>query len=403
MEKLSGGGTSSGLMSFLEVLDKGAGATKSGGTTRRARQDGRARRRPSRDPGLRALEGPRGEEGRGTGRRPATRPTSTARPTAPCRARTRTTPCALNDRFMDAVVHDGTLADDDADDGRGVRDAARASCGTRSPRPRGSAPTPVFSSTTRFRSGTRRRRRIASTRRTRASPGTRWSRRPRAGSGSTLLVGKSADVIGGGRSTPLGDAHRLHGSQARLPAAHPHRVRGADHGRPLRCGRSSVGTCPSSSSRSGEHVCLQGSGFGRRSLGERLALAIGVAVGDGCPARAHHGARVQELVVLTMADEEAGVLATIAGEVNEQKRNVGAPRECRAIRGQSTSRRRAQAPAAVSRSAPKSSWICSRSSRCSTRKRLQALHARRVRPRPAVARGTPARTLHGRRYGRQLQ
>ena len=29
-EKLSGGGTSSGLMSFLEVCDKGAGATKSG-------------------------------------------------------------------------------------------------------------------------------------------------------------------------------------------------------------------------------------------------------------------------------------------------------------------------------------------------------------------------------------
>ena len=36
MERLSGGGTSSGLMSFLEVLDRGAGATKSGGTTRRA-------------------------------------------------------------------------------------------------------------------------------------------------------------------------------------------------------------------------------------------------------------------------------------------------------------------------------------------------------------------------------
>jgi len=35
-ENLSGGGTSSGLMSFLEVFDKGAGATKSGGTTRRA-------------------------------------------------------------------------------------------------------------------------------------------------------------------------------------------------------------------------------------------------------------------------------------------------------------------------------------------------------------------------------
>ncbi|MEJ2420233.1 MAG: vitamin B12-dependent ribonucleotide reductase [Acidobacteriota bacterium] len=35
-EKLSGGGTSSGLMSFLDVLDRAAGATKSGGTTRRA-------------------------------------------------------------------------------------------------------------------------------------------------------------------------------------------------------------------------------------------------------------------------------------------------------------------------------------------------------------------------------
>jgi ribonucleoside-diphosphate reductase alpha chain len=35
-EKLSGGGTSSGLISFLDVLDRGAAATKSGGTTRRA-------------------------------------------------------------------------------------------------------------------------------------------------------------------------------------------------------------------------------------------------------------------------------------------------------------------------------------------------------------------------------
>lgn len=35
-ETLSGGGTSSGVLSFLEVLDKGAAATKSGGTTRRA-------------------------------------------------------------------------------------------------------------------------------------------------------------------------------------------------------------------------------------------------------------------------------------------------------------------------------------------------------------------------------
>lgn len=36
MEKLSGGGTSSGLMSFLKILDRSADAVKSGGTTRRA-------------------------------------------------------------------------------------------------------------------------------------------------------------------------------------------------------------------------------------------------------------------------------------------------------------------------------------------------------------------------------
>lgn len=35
-EPLSGGGTSSGLMSFLKIFDSAAGATKSGGTTRRA-------------------------------------------------------------------------------------------------------------------------------------------------------------------------------------------------------------------------------------------------------------------------------------------------------------------------------------------------------------------------------
>ena len=35
-EKLSGGGYSSGMMSFLKIFDRAAGAIKSGGTTRRA-------------------------------------------------------------------------------------------------------------------------------------------------------------------------------------------------------------------------------------------------------------------------------------------------------------------------------------------------------------------------------
>jgi ribonucleoside-diphosphate reductase alpha chain len=63
-EKLSGGGKSSGLMSFLKIGDRAAGAIKSGGTTRR--QDGRRRHRPSRHRGIHQLEG----QGRAEGRRP---------------------------------------------------------------------------------------------------------------------------------------------------------------------------------------------------------------------------------------------------------------------------------------------------------------------------------------------
>ena len=70
----------------------------------------------------------------------------------------------------------------------------------------------------------------------------------------------------------------------------------------------------------GDHVMLQGPGFGRRALSSRLALAIGAAVGDGCLTRARHGTRAQETVVLTMAASEAPVLEGIAATVNDQKR-----------------------------------------------------------------------------------
>ena len=56
-EKLSGGGTSSGLMSFLKVGDRAAGAIKSGGTTRRAAKMVVPRRRPPGHRDLHRLEG----------------------------------------------------------------------------------------------------------------------------------------------------------------------------------------------------------------------------------------------------------------------------------------------------------------------------------------------------------
>ena len=57
-EMLSGGGTSSGLMSFLEVFDRAAGSTKSGGTTRRAAKMVCSRSGP---PGNRRFHGLEGE------------------------------------------------------------------------------------------------------------------------------------------------------------------------------------------------------------------------------------------------------------------------------------------------------------------------------------------------------
>jgi ribonucleoside-diphosphate reductase alpha chain len=71
--------------------------------------------------------------------------------------------------------------------------------------------------------------------------------------------------------------------------------------------------------RLGEHVQLEGAGFGRRALNESLALAIGVAVGDGCLSRQNIRGREQEYVVLTMSESEAPILEKMAVELNHQK------------------------------------------------------------------------------------
>jgi ribonucleoside-diphosphate reductase alpha chain len=80
------------------------------------------------------------------------------------------------------------------------------------------------------------------------------------------------------------------------------------------------GDVPVSELKPGEHLGLRGAGFGRLACDERLALAIGVAVGDGCLTRSHHASGVQEIVILTMSADESAVLESIAGAVNEEKR-----------------------------------------------------------------------------------
>jgi ribonucleoside-diphosphate reductase alpha chain len=66
-ERLSGGGYSSGLLSFLKGFDKNAGAIKSGGTTRRAAKMVIVDDDHPDIMEFRYLEGQRGRQGAGSG------------------------------------------------------------------------------------------------------------------------------------------------------------------------------------------------------------------------------------------------------------------------------------------------------------------------------------------------
>jgi ribonucleoside-diphosphate reductase alpha chain len=132
------------------------------------------------------------------------------------------------------------------------------------------------------------------------------------------LVGRSARIVGAdGQAhfvTEIFPTGRQRVYRLRTRAGYEVRIT-ADH-RVLTADRGDV---PVRELTLGERICLQGAGFGRRALSERLALAIGVAVGDGCLTRTVHASGVQEIVTLTMAAGEAGVLRRIAGEINEGK------------------------------------------------------------------------------------
>jgi ribonucleoside-diphosphate reductase alpha chain len=84
------------------------------------------------------------------------------------------------------------------------------------------------------------------------------------------------------------------------------------------------GDVPVSQLQAGEYLLLQGAGFGRKALTEPLALAIGVAVGDGCLSSCMTRSGEEQILTLVMAPEESGVLTRIAGEVNRQKATLRA-------------------------------------------------------------------------------
>ena len=69
----------------------------------------------------------------------------------------------------------------------------------------------------------------------------------------------------------------------------------------------------------GNRVVLQGPGFGRRSLATNLALGIGVAVAEGYLTHSVIKGRAQESLVLTTDAGESPMLAAIAGSVNAER------------------------------------------------------------------------------------
>ncbi|MBV8476868.1 MAG: intein-containing adenosylcobalamin-dependent ribonucleoside-diphosphate reductase, partial [Acidobacteria bacterium] len=69
----------------------------------------------------------------------------------------------------------------------------------------------------------------------------------------------------------------------------------------------------------GDQVVLGGAGFGRIAVGSDLALALGIALGDGYLTRFEASGGTQEIITLVVAANEAAVLEKIAGEVSQQK------------------------------------------------------------------------------------
>jgi ribonucleoside-diphosphate reductase alpha chain len=318
MEKLSGGGTSSGLMSFLEVLDRGAGATKSGGTTRRAAK-------------MVVLDMDHPEivdfihwkvrEERKVAALVSAGYSSdfNGEAYATVAGQNSNNSVRVPDSFMQSVEQDGQWQTRMRTTGevyetfqarklwRDISDAAWA-CAD---------PGVQFDDTIQKWHTCKATDRIHATNPcvtgdTLVATAEGWRR-------IDALVGKSARVIGADgqphwveKIFPTG---RKQVFRLRTKAGYEVRIT-ADH----KVWTKNRGDVAVKDLRQGEEIGLLGAGFGRHALNPRVALAIGVAVGDGCLAHNVIDGRHTESVILTMAAEEQGVLQGIASEMNEQKR-----------------------------------------------------------------------------------
>jgi ribonucleoside-diphosphate reductase alpha chain len=127
------------------------------------------------------------------------------------------------------------------------------------------------------------------------------------------LVGKAAFVVGGDARPHFVNAIFPTGTQPvyrlRTKAGYELTLTG-DH----KVWTENRGDVRARDLMSGDRIALGASGFGSEGLDPRLALGIGVAIGDGCVTNAPTPG-----LILTMAPEEFAVLADIAAGINNEK------------------------------------------------------------------------------------
>src|SRR5579872_7462213 len=322
-EKLSGGGTSSGLMSFLRVGDRAAGAIKSGGTTRRAAKmvivdiD---------HPDVQKFINWKVEEEKKVAALIAAGYESSYEGDAynTVSGQNSNNSIRIPDKFIDAVRKDESwdfLWRKDKTVARSVRardlwdEIARAAWACADP---GIQYDDIINS---------------------------WHTCPEGGkirasnpcvTGDTLvatadglqridkLVGKAAFVIGADRNqhfvnrifkTGRKTVYRL-----RTRAGYELRVT-ADH----KVLTENRGDVAAADLRPTDRVLLCGSGFGSEHLSPELAMGIGIAVGDGYLARSVIDGHPRESITLVMHANERPILRRVAAEVNAQKQLARTP------------------------------------------------------------------------------
>jgi ribonucleoside-diphosphate reductase alpha chain len=322
-EKLSGGGSSSGLMSFLKVGDRAAGAIKSGGTTRRAAKmvildmdhpdiEKFINWKVQEEKKVAALMAA-GYDGSYEGEAYQT-----------VSGQNSNNSVRVSDKFVDAVRKDGPwdlLWRKTPGVAKTVRardlwdQIARAAWACADP---GIQYDDVINSWHTCPQGGRiRASNPCVTGDSMIATASGWQR-------IDTLVGKTAGVIGSDGESHFVNRFFPTGRKPvfRLKTQSGYELKiTADH----KVFTKNRGDVAVKDLHRGDRIFLHGAGFGQRVLPERIALGIGLSVGDGYLGRGAIAGRIQETIIVAMAPEEAPILERLAVAVNEQRTLLRAP------------------------------------------------------------------------------